>query len=135
MDVSKRDFVPCPKVDSSVVIIRPKAEIPEVNLDEWWGFTRACFGKKNRTLGATFKQKKKVMELLRLSKKIGPNSESIVNADSSDCNEDDDDDESAVFMKIVIHLLARKQKRFCSRKRLLRSTIKWVRGQKAIKAV
>nr|POF02953.1 ribosomal rna small subunit methyltransferase, mitochondrial [Quercus suber] len=34
MDVSKRDFVPCPKVDSSVVIIRPKAEIPDVNLDE-----------------------------------------------------------------------------------------------------
>ncbi|TXG59736.1 hypothetical protein EZV62_014309 [Acer yangbiense] len=93
MDVSKRDFVPCPKVDSSVVIIRPKAEIPEVNLEEWWGFTRTCFGKKNRTLGATFKQKKKVMELLRLSKKIGLNSESIVNADSSDCDEDDDDDE------------------------------------------
>ncbi|KAK2657102.1 hypothetical protein Ddye_010154 [Dipteronia dyeriana] len=93
MDVSKRDFVPCPKVDSSVVIIRPKTEIPEVNLDEWWGFTRTCFGKKNRTLGATFKQKKKVMELLRLSKKIGSNSKSIVNADSSDCVEDDDDDD------------------------------------------
>ncbi|KAJ0098089.1 hypothetical protein Patl1_29005 [Pistacia atlantica] len=34
MDVSRRDFVPCPKVDSSVVIIRPKADIPKVNLDE-----------------------------------------------------------------------------------------------------
>ncbi|KAJ4826471.1 hypothetical protein Tsubulata_019440 [Turnera subulata] len=69
MDVSKRDFVPCPKVDSSVVIIRPKSEneIPSVNLDEWRAFTRSCFNKKNKTLGATFKQKKRVMELLNLS--------------------------------------------------------------------
>ncbi|XP_024932008.2 LOW QUALITY PROTEIN: ribosomal RNA small subunit methyltransferase, mitochondrial [Ziziphus jujuba] len=72
MDVSKRDFLPCPKVDSSVVMIRPKADIPDVNLDEWWAFTRACFSKKNRTLGATFKQKKKVMELWQLSKMIDP---------------------------------------------------------------
>lgn len=80
MDVNKRDFVPCPKVDSSVVIIRPKAEIPDVNLDEWWAFTRACFSKKNRTLGATFKQKKKVMELWQLSKMKDSN---IVSGDES----------------------------------------------------
>lgn len=67
MDLSKRDFLPCPKVDSSVVIIRPKAEIPNVNLDEWWAFTRTCFSKKNKTLGASFKQKKKVTELLKLA--------------------------------------------------------------------
>ncbi|XP_021275169.1 ribosomal RNA small subunit methyltransferase, mitochondrial [Herrania umbratica] len=68
MDVSKREFLPCPKVDSSVVMIRPKAQVPDVNLDEWWAFTRTCFSKKNKTLGATFKQKKKVMELLKLAK-------------------------------------------------------------------
>ncbi|GAA0182654.1 RNA methyltransferase [Lithospermum erythrorhizon] len=67
MDVSKRDFLPCPKVDSSVVRIRPKDEIPDVNLEEWWAFTRTCFSKKNKTLGATFKQKKKLMELMKLS--------------------------------------------------------------------
>ncbi|XP_010557762.1 PREDICTED: ribosomal RNA small subunit methyltransferase, mitochondrial [Tarenaya hassleriana] len=66
MDVSKREFVPCPKVDSSVVMIRPKEVTPDVNLQEWLAFTRTCFGKKNKTLGATFKQKKKVMELLKL---------------------------------------------------------------------
>ncbi|KAJ9147027.1 hypothetical protein P3X46_029232 [Hevea brasiliensis] len=71
MDVRKRDFLPCPKVDSSVVIIRPKAEIPSVNLDEWWAFTRTCFSNKNKTLAAIFKQKKKVMELIRLSKMRG----------------------------------------------------------------
>ncbi|KAG6594800.1 Ribosomal RNA small subunit methyltransferase, mitochondrial, partial [Cucurbita argyrosperma subsp. sororia] len=64
MDVSKRDFVPCPKVDSSVVIIRPKKEVPEVNLEEWRSFTRTCFGKKNKTLGATFKQKRMLMALM-----------------------------------------------------------------------
>ncbi|KAL5557618.1 hypothetical protein UlMin_039854 [Ulmus minor] len=67
MDVSKRDFLPPPKVDSSLLIIRPKAQLPNVNLDEWLAFTKTCFGKKNKTLGATFKQKKKLMELLSLS--------------------------------------------------------------------
>ncbi|KAK4383238.1 Ribosomal RNA small subunit methyltransferase, mitochondrial [Sesamum angolense] len=68
MDVSKRDFVPCPKVDSSVVKIYPKSEIPDVDLEEWWAFTRTCFSKKNKTLGATLKQKRKLMELMKLSK-------------------------------------------------------------------
>ncbi|XP_051120586.1 ribosomal RNA small subunit methyltransferase, mitochondrial-like isoform X2 [Andrographis paniculata] len=67
MNVSKRDFVPCPKVDSSVVKIYPKIEVPEVDLNEWWAFTRTCFSKKNKTLGATFKQKRKLMELMKLS--------------------------------------------------------------------
>lgn len=91
MDVSRRDFVPCPKVDSSVVIIRPKAEIPEVNLDEWLAFTRTCFGTKNKTLGAIFKKKKKVIELLRLSKMMGPNSENVEIGDRCGCSEDEDD--------------------------------------------
>ncbi|KAK1357611.1 rRNA adenine N(6)-methyltransferase [Heracleum sosnowskyi] len=66
MDVSKRDFVPCPKVDSSVVKIYPKDDVPYKDLDEWGAFTKTCFTKKNKTLGATFKQKKKVMELYKL---------------------------------------------------------------------
>lgn len=69
MDVSKRDFLPCPKVDSSVIKIWPKAQVPDVDLHEWWAFTRMCFGKKNKTLGATFKQKKKVIELYQLSRR------------------------------------------------------------------
>ncbi|KAH7849404.1 hypothetical protein Vadar_017366 [Vaccinium darrowii] len=69
IDVSKRDFLPCPKVDSSVIKIWPKARVPDVDLHEWWAFTRMCFGKKNKTLGATFKQKKKVIELYQLSRR------------------------------------------------------------------
>ncbi|KAF4371875.1 hypothetical protein G4B88_016938 [Cannabis sativa] len=86
MDVSKREFVPCPKVDSSVVIIRPKAQVPDVNMEEWLAFTRTCFGKKNKTLGATFKQKKKVAELLNFSDMAASNAE---------YNDGGDDDESA----------------------------------------
>uniref|UniRef100_A0A0E0LL44 rRNA adenine N(6)-methyltransferase n=1 Tax=Oryza punctata TaxID=4537 RepID=A0A0E0LL44_ORYPU len=67
MDVSKRDFVPMPKVDSSLVEIRPRAAAPDVDLAEWLAFTRSCFGQKNKTLGAIFKQKRKVLELFRRS--------------------------------------------------------------------
>ncbi|KAG1368315.1 Ribosomal RNA small subunit methyltransferase, mitochondrial [Cocos nucifera] len=63
MDVSKKDFVPCPKVDSSLVRIRPRSDVPAVDLDEWLAFTRTCFSKKNKTLGAIFKQKRKIVEL------------------------------------------------------------------------
>ncbi|KAL2520475.1 Ribosomal RNA adenine dimethylase family protein [Forsythia ovata] len=71
MDVSKNDFLPRPKVDSSVVKVYPKNVIPDVNLEEWWAFTRTCFNKKNKTLGATFKQKRKLVELMKLSKAQG----------------------------------------------------------------
>ncbi|GJN11672.1 hypothetical protein PR202_ga29879 [Eleusine coracana subsp. coracana] len=67
MDVSKRDFVPMPRVDSSVVEIRPRAATPGVDLGEWLAFTRICFGQKNKTLGAIFKQKRMVMNLFSRS--------------------------------------------------------------------
>ncbi|KAL3623739.1 hypothetical protein CASFOL_032555 [Castilleja foliolosa] len=68
MNVSKGDFVPCPKVDSSVVKIYPKSEIPDVDLDEWRAFTRTCFSNKNKTLGAALKKKRKLAELMKFSK-------------------------------------------------------------------
>ncbi|KAI7737305.1 hypothetical protein M8C21_031403 [Ambrosia artemisiifolia] len=90
MNVSKKDFVPIPKVDSSVVKIRLKTEIPDVNLNEWWAFTKTCFGKKNKTLGATFRQKKKVAELLNLSKATSFDGD-IVRHESFDDEEDQSD--------------------------------------------
>ncbi|XP_042517885.1 ribosomal RNA small subunit methyltransferase, mitochondrial-like [Macadamia integrifolia] len=101
MDVSKRDFVPCPKVDSSVVKIRPKATVPEVDMDEWWAFTRTCFSKKNKTLGATLKQKKKVIELLKRSQlsdsmAIAQRDNAVAtkyNYDAIEEEEDEEDDE------------------------------------------
>lgn len=92
MNVSKRDFVPCPKVDSSVVKIYPKANIPDVDLDEWWAFTRTCFSKKNKTLGATFKQKKKVAELLKVAEAYTGSGEEIMEGDNFDSSENGDEE-------------------------------------------
>jgi 18S rRNA (adenine1779-N6/adenine1780-N6)-dimethyltransferase len=69
MDVSKRDFVPMPRVDSSVVEIWPRAVAPGVDLAEWLAFTRVCFGQKNKTMGAIFKQKRMVTELFSRSQR------------------------------------------------------------------
>ncbi|KAM7516184.1 hypothetical protein LguiA_005767 [Lonicera macranthoides] len=90
MDVSKRDFLPCPRVDSSIVKIRPKDEIPDVDLDEWCAFTRTCFNKKNKTLGAMFKQKRKLMELSKLSELTRSKEESAVKLYNFDCIDDGD---------------------------------------------
>lgn len=91
MNVSKRDFVPCPKVDSSLVRIRQRSEVPAVDLDEWLAFTRTCFSKRNKTLGAIFKQKRKIADLLGRSQ----NSVTIceVLKDGNDEDEDEDEDE------------------------------------------
>ena len=57
MKVSKNDFNPPPKVESSVVRIEPKNPLPNINFMEWDGLLRICFNRKNKTLGAIFKQK------------------------------------------------------------------------------
>ncbi|CAJ1930297.1 unnamed protein product [Sphenostylis stenocarpa] len=74
MDVSKRDFLPSPKVDSSVVIIRPKPQVPNVDLREWRAFTMVCFNNRNKTLGASFKNKRRVLELLKISNEYNESS-------------------------------------------------------------
>ncbi|XP_020095848.1 ribosomal RNA small subunit methyltransferase, mitochondrial [Ananas comosus] len=93
MDVSKKDFIPCPKVDSSLVKIRPKAEVPAVDLDEWLAFTRTCFSKKNKTLGAIFKQKKKIIELFRRSHSERQEDNRRVNGGCDDLDDDGEDDD------------------------------------------
>lgn len=115
MDVSKKEFVPPPKVDSSVVMITPKEVKPDVNVQEWLAFTRTCFGKKNKTLGSMFRQKKKVMELLSLSAgrnglNVGVMNQTCGDSDS-DVEEDGKDDllcldtEASMFKEKVIGIL------------------------------
>jgi 18S rRNA (adenine1779-N6/adenine1780-N6)-dimethyltransferase len=55
--VSRNSFRPPPQVDSAVVRIEPKHSPPPVNFVEWDGMIRLCFGRKNKTLAAIFKQK------------------------------------------------------------------------------
>jgi 18S rRNA (adenine1779-N6/adenine1780-N6)-dimethyltransferase len=55
--VGKNNFKPPPKVESSVVRITPRGQPPPINFIEWDGLVRLCFGRKNKTLGAIFRQK------------------------------------------------------------------------------
>ena len=68
MKVSKNNFKPPPKVESSVVRITPHNPPPPVqfivrlfvhtksnSFKEWDGLLRLCFSRKNKTLGAIFK--------------------------------------------------------------------------------
>ncbi|GFR39705.1 hypothetical protein Agub_g184 [Astrephomene gubernaculifera] len=56
LKVGKNNFRPPPKVDSSVVRIEPRHPPPPVNFLEWDGLVRLCFSRKNKTLGAIFRQ-------------------------------------------------------------------------------
>eukprot|EP00252_Welwitschia_mirabilis_P018117 TRINITY_DN4030_c0_g1_i1.p1 TRINITY_DN4030_c0_g1~~TRINITY_DN4030_c0_g1_i1.p1 ORF type:complete len:344 (+),score=45.56 TRINITY_DN4030_c0_g1_i1:169-1200(+) len=57
LKVSKNNFRPPPKVDSSVVRIEPRNPLPPISFKEWDGLVRLCFQRKNKTLGAIFKRK------------------------------------------------------------------------------
>uniref|UniRef100_A0A6B2LBM7 rRNA adenine N(6)-methyltransferase n=1 Tax=Arcella intermedia TaxID=1963864 RepID=A0A6B2LBM7_9EUKA len=55
LKVGKNNFRPPPKVESSVVRIKPHNPPPPVNFLEWDGLVRLCFNRKNKTLGSIFK--------------------------------------------------------------------------------
>ncbi len=63
MKVSRNSFRPPPQVDSAVVRLEPKSPPPPINFVEWDGLIRLCFSRKNKTLGAIFKQNN-VIDLL-----------------------------------------------------------------------
>lgn len=70
MKVGKNNFTPPPKVESAVVRIEPRTPLPNINFTEWDGLLRIVFGRKNKTLGAIFKQKKILEHLLENYKKF-----------------------------------------------------------------
>lgn len=63
LKVGRNNFRPPPKVDSSVVRIEPRNPPPPINLVEWDGLVRSCFSRKNKTLGAIFRQNTLLMAL------------------------------------------------------------------------
>jgi len=69
MKVGKNNFRPPPKVESSVVRIEPKNPPPPINFVEWDGLTRIAFLRKNKTLGAAFKQTS-VLDMLQKNYKL-----------------------------------------------------------------
>jgi 18S rRNA (adenine1779-N6/adenine1780-N6)-dimethyltransferase len=64
MKVSKNNFTPPPKVESSIIRLEPKNPPPKINYVEWDGLLRICFIRKNKTLGAIFKIKSVLIMLL-----------------------------------------------------------------------
>jgi 18S rRNA (adenine1779-N6/adenine1780-N6)-dimethyltransferase len=64
MKVGKNNFNPPPQVESSVVRISPKIPRPQISADEWDGLLRICFGRKNRTLRASFFGTRDLIDLL-----------------------------------------------------------------------
>lgn len=56
MKVGKNNFRPPPKVESAVVRIEPRNPPPPISYIEWDGLTRIAFLRKNKTLGASFRQ-------------------------------------------------------------------------------
>lgn len=92
MNVSKKDFIPCPKVDSSLIQIRQRPELPAVDINEWLAFTRTCFSNRNKTLGAIFKQKKKILELFRRTPESATNFRVLEEDHDSDEGDDWEND-------------------------------------------
>lgn len=63
MHVSKNNFRPPPKVESSVIRLVPRDPPPPVEFGEFDGLTRIIFSRKNKIIHATFLAKG-VMEML-----------------------------------------------------------------------
>ena len=86
MKVSKKNFVPPPKVESSVVRIEPIHPLPQINFIEWDGMLRICFSRKNKTLGALFKQKKVLEMIFQNYKKFMKNNNGEINQNNNENN-------------------------------------------------
>ncbi|KAJ4461978.1 putative Dimethyladenosine transferase [Paratrimastix pyriformis] len=64
LKVGKNNFRPPPKVESDVVRLEPRNPPPPINYVEWNGLIKLCFGRKNKTLGAIFRQSK-ILEMIQ----------------------------------------------------------------------
>jgi 18S rRNA (adenine1779-N6/adenine1780-N6)-dimethyltransferase len=63
MNVSKNDFRPPPKVESSVIRLEPIDPPPPIKFEEFDGMNRIIFSRPNKTVRANF-QAKGVMKML-----------------------------------------------------------------------
>ena len=77
MNVSKNNFRPPPKVESSVVRVVPRDPPPPVEFGEFDGLGRIVFGRRNKTVHANF-MAKGVMEMLETNWKTWASVNSMV---------------------------------------------------------
>jgi 18S rRNA (adenine1779-N6/adenine1780-N6)-dimethyltransferase len=104
MKVGKQNFRPPPQVESSVVRIEPKLgkDRPNVSWQEFDGLLRICFGRKNRTIRASWSTKE-VLSMVEKNYRIYcamnniPIEEGLVEGagDDDEAMEVDDDDGTA----------------------------------------
>lgn len=118
LKVGKNNFRPPPKVDSSVVRIEPRNPPPPINFLEWDGLIRVCFGRKNKTLSAIFKQGStlSIMEQnyqmgLALRKGIPVNEDNQQQISKMAMDDDSMDDESDEDMEDANKPVASKKKK------------------------
>ena len=77
MNVSKNNFRPPPKVESSVVRVVPRDPPPPVEFGEFDGLGRIIFGRRNKTVHANF-MAKGVMEMLETNWKTWASVNNVV---------------------------------------------------------
>lgn len=63
MKIGRNNFIPPPKVDSSLIRIEPRNPLPPINFVEWDYFTKICFSRKNKTLNAAFRRNRLLKRL------------------------------------------------------------------------
>lgn len=80
MKVSRNNFRPPPKVESSVVRIEPRNPAPDVSFAEWDGMLRLAFQRKNRMLRAILGQKKVIRMLAAFQGKKGDELDDMADA-------------------------------------------------------
>lgn len=84
--VGRNSFRPPPKVDSSVVKIKPLSPPPPVNFLEWDGLVRLAFQRKNKTLAAIFTTKT-VLQMLEANYKTAAALKNVQVPDDFSCKD------------------------------------------------
>lgn len=74
-NVKNTSFNPAPKVDSSVILLKPKSELISLNIEEYKSFLKQCFSQKrkklkNNLIGYNWDKIKNILEKNNLSENV-----------------------------------------------------------------
>lgn len=74
-NVKNTSFNPAPKVDSSVILLKPKSELISLNIEEYKRFLKQCFSQKrkklkNNLIGYNWDKIKNILEKNNLSENV-----------------------------------------------------------------
>ncbi len=69
--VGRRCFYPAPNVDSAVVLLKPHAALPAVNLKRFFNLTRQAFGQRRKTLRAALNSIYPSSQVVKILEEMG----------------------------------------------------------------